>query len=67
MIDYSTDPDEGINLVVADFASWAIGHLPWRTPGETSPEYVARVAPFYPDHTAEEVAQWYEHASELPA
>jgi hypothetical protein len=44
-----------------------VAHRPWRNAGETQATYVARVAPFYPDFTPEEIAQWFESASVLPA
>jgi hypothetical protein len=57
----------GYPLDLADWESWIAGHFPWRLTGETQTAYVARIAPFYPDHTTPEIARWYERAAEFPA
>jgi hypothetical protein len=57
----------GYPLDLADWESYLVAHRPWRNAGETAAAYVARVAPFYPDFTTEEIAQWFESASTLPA
>jgi hypothetical protein len=57
----------GYPLDLADWTSYRDAHRPWRNPGETQAAYVARVGPFYPDFTPEEIAGWFASASTLPA
>lgn len=66
----SNDPNEviwGFPLDLADWESWAVAHRPWRHPGETLADYLARIVPAFPDHSTEEIARWFEHTSTYPA
>ena len=56
----------GYPLDLADWQSYRVGHFPWRQAGETQTDYVARIAPAYPDATTEEIARWFEHAAVRP-
>jgi hypothetical protein len=72
MSDYidSAGVDWGYPLDLADITSAGLdietgSRMPWRRPGETQAEYIARIVPFYPDQ-ADDVPRWYDVTTTYP-